>query len=79
MHGYNWLMPQDSWHFRAAAGERLRESPPSAGRIQGALRRLVRLDLADVTANGWMLADPEFAAWVREADTGASRERSEAE
>ena len=65
-----------SKEFRAAVGERLRESPPSAGRIQGALRRLVRLDLADVTANGWMLADPEFAAWMREADTGASRERS---
>lgn len=68
-----------SKQFRAAVGERLQESPPSAARIQGALRRLVRLDLADVTANGWMLADPEFAAWVRETGLEAPPGTSEPE
>ena len=65
--------------FREAVGERLGELPPSAARIQGALRRLARLDLADASATGWMLPDPEFAEWLREADTGAGRERSEPE
>ncbi len=65
--------------FRAAVGARLQESPPSAARIQGALRRLVRLDLADATAGGWILADPEFASWVRETGREAPLEGSEPE
>ena len=65
--------------FREAVGKRLGQPPPSAARIQAALRRLARLDLADASATGWMLPDPEFAEWLREADTGADRERSEPE
>ena len=65
--------------FRAAVGARLQEAPPSAARIQGALRRLVRLDLADATAGGWILADPEFEAWVRETSHEAPLEGSEPE
>ena len=65
--------------FREAVGKRLGQPPPSAARIQAALRRLARLDLADASATGWMLPDPEFAEWLCEADTGADRERSEPE
>ena len=65
--------------FREAVGERLEQRPPSAGRIQAALRRLARLDLADASGTGWMLPDPEFADWLREADTRAGRARSEQE
>lgn len=61
--------------FRAAVGERLRQAAPTASRIQGALRRLARHDLADAGANGWTLADPEFAAWIREANGGRNRPR----
>ena len=39
---------------------------PSSGRVQAALRRLRRLGLANADSGGWKLADPEFAAWIRE-------------
>ncbi len=39
---------------------------PSSSRVQAALRRLRRLGLADADSGGWRLADPEFAAWIRE-------------
>ena len=54
--------------FRRALGVALGENAPSAGRVQAALRRLERLGLADTQAGDWMLADPEFAAWIREND-----------
>lgn len=54
--------------FRRALGVALGEDAPSAGRVQAALRRLERLGLADTQAGDWMLADPEFAAWIREND-----------
>ena len=56
--------------FRRALGAALGEGAPSAGRVQAALRRLERLGLADTHAGGWMLADPEFAAWIKENDAG---------
>ena len=59
--------------FRKAVGEVLEQPPPSAGQIQGALRRLARLDLADAAATGWTLADPEFADWIRDGDGEATR------
>ena len=57
--------------FRRALGVALGEDAPSAGRVQAALRRLERLGLADTQAGDWMLADPEFGAWIRENDEGA--------
>ena len=60
--------------FRRALGVALGENAPSAGRVQAALRRLERLGLADTQAGDWMLADPEFAAWIRENDEGNSEQ-----
>ena len=60
--------------FRRALGVALGENAPSAGRVQAALRRLERLGLADTQAGDWMLADPEFAAWIRENDGGYSEQ-----
>ena len=59
--------------FRRALGAALGEDAPSAGRVQAALRRLERLGLADTHAGAWMLADPEFVAWIRENDEGGLR------
>lgn len=56
--------------FRRALGVALGEDAPSVGRVQAALRRLERLGLADTQAGVWTLADPEFAAWIRENDEG---------
>lgn len=52
--------------FRQAVGEEIEETIPSTGRIQGALRKIKRLGLADCRAGDWALANPEFAAWVKE-------------
>lgn len=53
---------------RSAIGEGLEDSVPSPGRVQAALRRLERLGLVDRQNGGWVLADPEWADWVRQAD-----------
>ena len=53
--------------FRNAVGAALTEEPPSAARVQAALRRLRRLGVADTPLGEWVLADPEFAAWLRES------------
>ena len=60
--------------FRRALGVTPGENAPSVGRVQAALRRLERLGLADTQAGDWMLADPEFAAWIRENDEGHSEQ-----
>ena len=60
--------------FRRALGVALGKNAPSAGRVQAALRRLERFGLADTQAGAWMLADPEFAAWIRENDEGYSEQ-----
>ncbi len=60
--------------FRESLGAVLDESPPSAGRVQAALRRLERLGLADTHTGEWALADPEFAAWIREVASAVARE-----
>lgn len=52
--------------FRERVGRALREEPPSAAQVQAALRRLRRLGVADTPLGEWALADPEFAAWIRE-------------
>ena len=54
---------------RATMAERLDDEPPSPSRVQAALRRLQRLDLVDRQNGGWRIADPEWADWVRTADT----------
>ena len=59
-----------SRRFRHRVGIALGEEPPSAGRIQAALRRLERLGLADTHTGDWALVDQEFAAWIRENDGG---------
>ena len=43
----------------------LNEDAPAPQRTQAALRRLVRLGLADKWDRDWRLADPLFEAWVR--------------
>ncbi len=53
--------------FRDVVGAALAEEPPSAARVQAALRRLRRLGIADTPLGEWVLADPEFAAWLRES------------
>lgn len=53
--------------FRHRVGAALAEEPPSAARMQAALRRLRRLGVADTPLGEWVLADPEFAAWLRES------------
>lgn len=53
--------------FRNAVGAALTAEPPSAARVQAALRRLRRLGVADTPLGEWVLADPEFAAWLRES------------
>ena len=53
---------------RDSMAGKLDEGMPSQSRIQAALRRLQRLGLADRGNDGWRLADPEWAAWIREAD-----------
>ncbi|MXZ71823.1 MAG: ATP-binding protein [Acidobacteria bacterium] len=58
--------------FRRRVGGEIGETAVSAGHIQAALRRLERAGLADTHTGRWALADPEFAAWVREHD-GESR------
>ena len=60
--------------FRESLGAVLDESAPSAGRVQAALRRLERLGLADTHTGEWALADPEFAAWIREVAGTVTRE-----
>ena len=52
--------------FRQALGEEIEETIPSTGRIQGALRKIEQLGLADCHAGNWALANPAFAAWVKE-------------
>lgn len=51
---------------RKAIGKTMNEAVPSIARVQGALRRLNKLGLADTYTGAWALDDPEFAAWVRE-------------
>ncbi|MGB5301066.1 MAG: hypothetical protein WBN48_20305 [Thiogranum sp.] len=51
---------------RKAIGKTMSEAVPSIARVQGALRRLNKLGLADTYTGAWALDDPEFAAWVRE-------------
>ena len=58
--------------FRRRVGGEIGETAVSAGHIQAALRRLERAGLADTHTGRWALADPEFAAWIREHD-GESR------
>ena len=57
--------------FRRALGVALGEDEPSPGRVQAALRRLERLGHADSQVGDWALADPEFAAWIRDNHEGA--------
>lgn len=52
--------------FRRELGFTLGQELPSPGRVQAALRRLERLGLADSQPGDWTLADPEFAAWIRD-------------
>jgi hypothetical protein len=55
--------------FGAAGATRmsslLHEPPPAPQRIQAAIRKLVRLGLADKWDESWRLADPIFEAWIR--------------
>lgn len=62
--------------FREALGAVLDGSVPSTGQVQAALRRLERLGMADTHTGEWALADPEFAAWIREVynESVAARE-----
>lgn len=53
--------------FRSRVGAALTGTAPSAAQVQAALRRLRRLGLADTPLGEWALADPEFAAWIRES------------
>jgi len=46
-------------------GALLGETPPATQRVQAAVKRLVRLSLADKWDREWRLADPLFEAWVR--------------
>ena len=49
-----------------AIAKSMGEDPPSAARVQAALRKLNKLGLADTYTGGWALDDPGFTAWVRE-------------
>lgn len=62
-----------SQEFRERVGAALADEPPSAAQVQAALRRLRRLRLVDTPLGEWALADPEFAAWLRDpsVDQGA--------
>ncbi len=51
---------------RNAIGKTMNDAAPSIARVQGALRRLNKLGLADTYTGTWALDDPEFAAWVCE-------------
>lgn len=46
-------------------GTLLREAPPAPQRTQAALRKLVRLGLADKWDRDWQLADPLLEAWIK--------------
>ena len=53
---------------RSAMAEGLEVSAPSPSRVQAALRRLERLGLVDRQNGSWVLADPEWADWIRQAE-----------
>ena len=50
---------------RRLIGQLIGEAAPTPGRIQAALRKLVREGIADQWDGQWVLEDPEFAAWMR--------------
>ncbi|MCY4343962.1 MAG: ATP-binding protein [Gammaproteobacteria bacterium] len=52
--------------FRSVLGIYAEEAPPSAAKVQAALKRLQRSGHVDIHTGDWTLVDPEFAAWVRE-------------
>ncbi len=50
---------------REKTGHLLKETPPSVGRVQAALRKLERDGLIDRWQGEWTIDDAEFAKWVR--------------
>ncbi len=62
--------------FRDALGVELGEEPPSAARVQSALRRLERLGLVDTVRGAWELADPGLGGWIT---AGAESDDSDSE
>ena len=52
--------------FRNALGTYAEQAPPTAAKVQAALKKLQRSGHVDIHTGDWALVDPEFAAWVRE-------------